>query len=120
MRRSWAQASMKFDRFPRQPFVGLTLAATIGIISAEILSGAAFHRLLSDVLFAFGTIPDLSRSRFRSTYPTVSIGFFLLHTFQIEGTPGLNLSQILGDQPRTVTAKGFVTDEPKPSTSGFE
>ena len=110
---------MKFDRLSRQPFVGLALMAAIGIIAAELFSDAASYRAFEEALFALGALVGLWQPRLRFTYPNVALGFFLLHTFQIEETPGLRLAQELGDHPRTITAIGLVADEPKRAANGF-
>ena len=112
-------AFMKSDRLPPQPFVGLALMAALGIIAAELFFGTGSYRIFGEVLFGIGAVAGLWQPRLRFSYPIVALGFFLLHTFQMEGTPGLRLAQRLGDHSRAITAIGVVADEPKRAANGF-
>jgi competence protein ComEC len=110
---------MKFLNAPRQPFVGLSLMAAIGIIIADVfpLSGAALTVLtiiLASCIVIVGWRPILL-----ATYTIVGIGFFLLHNLETSNTEGWQLADKLGGRPRVVTATGCVITEPKIAPSGF-
>src|SRR2546421_3607966 len=110
---------VKSPALPRQPFLGLALAAAAGIILADFFHVPASAWLpigLVVCLCAWGACywPWLG-----STYAVVGAAFFLLHAFHIEDTPGQRLAARLGERPRVVTATGVVMSEPKIATSGF-
>ena len=110
---------MKFLNAPRQPFVGLSLMAAIGIIIADVfpVSGAALTVLtiiLASCIVIVGWRPILL-----ATYTIVGIGFFLLHNLETSNTEGWQLADKLGGRPRVVTATGCVITEPKIAPSGF-
>lgn len=54
-----------------------------------------------------------------STYALVGFGFTLLHSAQIEDTPGKRLAARLGERARVITAVGTVANEPKVAPNGF-
>src|SRR5256712_2099812 len=104
---------------PRQPCVGLALMAAIGIVVADFFPIATRDWLLAGAIFATLAIPLFLWPKFGSTYLLVGAGFFLLHNFRTDDTPGLRLAADLGERPRVVTAVGFVTSEPKVAPNGF-
>src|SRR5947199_3562215 len=104
---------------PRQPFVGLALMAAIGIVVADFFPIATRDWLLAGAIFATLAIPLFLWPKFGSTYLLVGAGFFLLHNFRTDDTPGLRLAADLSERPRVVTAVGFVTSEPKVAPNGF-
>ncbi|HXM74508.1 MAG TPA: ComEC family competence protein, partial [Chthoniobacterales bacterium] len=110
---------MNFPNLPRQPFVGLALLAALGIIFADIFPVSPSRWLLSAALFASAGAATLCWPKLTSTYALVGAGFFLLHSFQIQDTPGLRLAAQLGERPRAVGAPGFVVSEPKMASNGF-
>jgi ComEC/Rec2-related protein len=106
---------MKFLNRPRQPFVGLSLMAALGIIIADVftLSGAAVTALaICIVIVAWRPI-------LLATYAIVGIGFFLLHNLASSNTEGQQLADKLGGRPRVVTATGYIITEPTSAPSGF-
>jgi competence protein ComEC len=110
---------MKFLNAPRQPFVGLSLAAAIGITIADLfpLSGVAL--VSATIILAICTVIVAYRPTLLATYAIVGVGFFLLHNFETNNTEGQRLTDELGGRPRVVTATGCVITEPKVGFSGF-
>lgn len=110
---------IKFAKVPRQPFVGLAIIAAVGIVTADNFPVPFQFWLGAIVLFLLLGIASFSWPKLLFTYATVGAAFFLLHTFQIEDTPGLRLAGLLSDRPRAIEAVGFVTSEPKIGGNGF-
>jgi competence protein ComEC len=103
---------------PRQPFVGLAVAAGLGIVVADYFP--ASHRallLLVGICFCVG-VAAFVRPSVRSTYVFVAAAFFILHSVQIRDTAGLRLAAELGEEPRVANVAGHVTTEPKVSANG--
>src|ERR1700730_1761827 len=73
---------MKFLNAPRQPFVGFSLAAAIGITIAEVfpLPGAALVSVT--IILAICTVIVACRPTLLATYAIVAVGFFLLHNLE--------------------------------------
>ena len=102
--------------WPRQPFVGLALAAAAGILCAEFAPNIS--------RFALGAIAVLAIIAFASrrslaTYAFVAVSFFYLHSLQVIDTPGLRLASQIGTQSQNCVVRGVVVSEPKFSASGF-
>jgi hypothetical protein len=99
----------------RQPFVGLVLVATIGIVAADY-----FPALTGPILFiAFaGALAGLRWSYAPLVFAVVGATFFALHTARIINTPADALAQIAGAQPRPASVTGIVTTEPKIEATG--
>src|SRR6266849_6575781 len=110
---------MKFLNAPRQPFVGLSLVAAIGIIVGDVfrLPGAAL--IVMTILLAICIVIVACKPALLATYVIVGFGFFLLHNFQTSNTEGQQLADELGGRPRVVTATGCIISEPKIAPSGF-
>src|SRR5438067_1022670 len=110
---------MKFLYAPRQPFVGLSLAAAIGITIADVflLPGAALVSVT--IILAICTVIVACRPTLVATYAIVGVGFLLLSIFETSNTEGQRLADELGGLPRVVTAIGCVITEPKIAPSGF-
>src|SRR5437899_3618450 len=110
---------MKFLNAPRQPFVGLSLAAAIGITIADVfpLPGAALVPVT--IILAICTVIVACRPTLLATHAIVGVGFFLLHNFETNNTEGQRLADELGGRPRVVTAIGSVITEPNVAPSGF-
>src|SRR5262245_57628563 len=98
---------MKFLNVPRQPFVGLSLMAAIGIIIGDVfpLPGAAL--IVMTIALATCIVIVTWRPMLPATYAIVGIGFCLLHNLETSNTPGHQLAHQLGSRPRVVTATGF-------------
>src|SRR6266481_4166567 len=101
--------------WPRQPFFGLAIAATVGILAAEPWS--QFSVPLAMVIAALAVVAWFSR-RSLAVYALVALGFFFLHSARTIDTPGLRLARSLGENPRPVTVRGAVISEPKISQRG--
>jgi competence protein ComEC len=110
---------VKLPVLPRQPFVGLALAAGVGIISADFFPVAASAWLPVGSVFCLCALAACYWPRAISTYAVVGFAFFLLHAFRIEDTPGKRLAARLGERARPVTVIGAVLSEPKISPNGF-
>jgi competence protein ComEC len=110
---------MKFLNAPRQPFVGLSLAAAIGIVVGDVfpLPGAAL--IVVTIVLAICIVIVAYRPTLLATYLIVGFGFFLLHNLETSNTEGQQLADELGGRPRVVTAMGCVITEPKIAPSGF-
>jgi competence protein ComEC len=107
---------MKFPQAPRQPLVGVALAAIFGILLAEFLSPPIGATCL---LIALLAIIGLWRPRPLLTHLLVVGGFFALHLIQQTDAPGRKLAAQLDDRSRAVTAVGTVASEPKLQNNGF-
>src|SRR5437763_1740724 len=99
----------------RQPFVGLTFAAIIGIVAADWFANTNGAVLMIAIAAAVVTI----RWPFSPlVFATVSATFFVLHSTRITGTPADRLIALAGEQVRPVTATGTVITEPKIGPNG--
>jgi competence protein ComEC len=101
---------------PRQPFVGLALIASAGIILADFLPHSSLVLLW---LWAIGAIGLLIWPSSIVTHALVGLGFFWLHSFHLQDSPGLRLAAQLGGEPRAISATGAVISEPKTGSNGF-
>ncbi|MEP7016121.1 MAG: ComEC/Rec2 family competence protein [Verrucomicrobiota bacterium] len=110
---------MKLLSAPRQPFVGLAMAAALGIIMAEFFALSLFALIAISVSLAACALIALFRPALIVTYVIVGVSFFLLHNFRTTNTIGEQLAAQLGSRPRVVSATGFVVSEPTISNSGF-
>jgi ComEC/Rec2-related protein len=110
---------MKFLNAPRQPFVGLSLMAAIGIIIGDVfpLPGAALIPMT--IILAACIVIVAYRPVLTATYVVVGFGFFLLHNVETSNTEGQQLADELGNRPRVVAITGSVITEPKTAHSGF-
>jgi hypothetical protein len=97
---------MKFLNAPRQPFVGLSLAAAIGIVVGDVfpLPGAAL--IVVTIVLAICIVIVAYRLTLLATYFIVGFGFFLLHNLETSNTEGQQLADELGGRARVVTAMG--------------
>ena len=104
----------KSSVWPRQPCIGLALAAVVGILLAD------YFPFLTAGLVAvavFAAIALLRRSSL-ATYVFVVAAFFSAHVMRTADAPGLRLARELGDQPRAITVQGLVVSEPRVSARG--
>src|SRR3981189_2236622 len=98
---------MKLLSAPRQPFVGLSIFAAIGIILVGFLSLPGFVASTAAIVLITALVA-LRWPHLTSTYALVCAGFFLLHSFQITATPGLRLAMRLGPRSRVIGVTGSV------------
>jgi len=110
---------MKLLSASRQPFVGLAIAAAVGIICADFVALPQLALLPATILTVIGAVSLLIWSRLFLAYLLVGSGFFLIHSFQQKESEGLWLAWRLSERPRVVTVIGSVVSEPKIATSGF-
>ena len=104
------------NAWPRQPFIGVAITASAGILVADFLprAGPAVGiavALLGLASFFFRNSP--------AVYLFVASGFFFLHSLRISDTPGLQLAREIGEEPRPATIRGAVISEPKSSANAF-
>jgi len=104
---------------PRQPFVGLALAAGIGIVAADFVPASRGAWPMLVLLFVVVALAAWRWPHLASTYAVVGFAFFLLHEFQIQDTAGKRLAVRLGERVRPVTAIGAVVSEPKIASNEF-
>src|SRR5213080_3901072 len=99
----------------RQPFVGLVLAAIIGIVAADY-----FPAITAPILFIaiLGGLAGLRWSFAPLVFALVGTTFFALHSGRTTNTPADALAQIAGAQPRPASVTGIVTTEPKIEATG--
>src|SRR3954454_12566404 len=101
--------------WPRQPMVGVALAAMLGIAVAD-LCPSAWPAAVGAAICAAAIALFTGRSA--ATYLFVAVAFFALHEVRSRNSAGLQLAELIGDSPRAVTAHGFVRSEPKIASSG--
>src|SRR5207302_1912350 len=99
----------------RQPFVGLVLAAIIGIVAADY-----FPAISSSILFIaiLGALAGLRWSYGPLVFALVGATFFGLHSARITSTPADALVEIAGGLARPASVTGIVTTEPKIEATG--
>lgn len=101
--------------WPRQPFVGMALAALGGIILGETTPHPGFA-LAASIVCAGGA---LALRDSRSVYVFVGACFFFLHSVQETSSPGIRLAEQLGREPKAISARGIVVGEPRVSEGGM-
>lgn len=102
--------------WPRQPFVGLAIAASAGILVADL---APNNAPALGVAFAIWTVVALISRNSLAVYALVAGAFFSLHSWRTTESPGVRLARALGGEPQPVTVVGSVVSEPKISARGF-
>ncbi len=103
------------ETWPRQPFVGLVLSATSGILCAEFAPDIS--RIVLGAIAVLAIVALLWRNSL-ATYAFVAAAFFYLHSLQLIDTSGLRLAREIKDQSASYTVHGAVVSEPKSSSSG--
>ena len=103
----------------RQPFVGLALAAGLGVLISDLFASQSLPTVPVAWMLAIGAGLCFLRPTLLGTYLIVGLGFFLLHHVRTMDTPGKRLASSLGDRPRAVTATGAVVSEPTIGRNGF-
>lgn len=99
----------------RHPFVGLVIAAAIGIVAADYFPVFGFAILGVTALSLVTTLIFPVSPLF---FAVVSATFFCLHSARITQTPAEELAEISGSGVRPVTARGIVVTEPKVEPNG--
>ena len=101
--------------WPRQPFLGLAISASIGILFADL--APHYSTAFAAALATIAVIAWLTRNSL-VVYLFVATAFFTLHSSRIIDSPGLQLARELGEESRPVTVRGAVISEPKFSERG--
>lgn len=104
---------------PRQPFVGLALAAGVGILLADFFPLTVSFWPIAGSVFISCAIVIFVWPRAAFSYAVVAGAFFLLHNFRTTDTSALRLAAELGERPRTVRVTGIVANEPKFAANGL-
>lgn len=102
--------------WPRQPFIGLAIAASAGILVADPAPSSTPGIF---VALAICAVVALILGNSFVVYLLVAGAFFLLHSMQITDSAGVRLARELGSEPRPATAVGSVVSEPKISARGL-
>jgi hypothetical protein len=90
---------MKFPNAPRQPFVGLSLMAAIGIIIAGAFPLPRSVLVVVTIILTACIIIVAYRPGVIATYIIVGSGFFVLHNLETSNTEGQQLADQLGSRP---------------------
>ena len=90
---------MKFLNAPRQPFVGLSLMAAIGIVIADVFPLPCTALIVVTIILAACIVIVAYRPLLLATYLIVGFGFFLLHNLETSNTQGQQLAAELGSRP---------------------
>jgi competence protein ComEC len=104
------------NALPRQPFLGLAMAASIGILIADF---APNHSPVLAIAIAILALTALFSRNSIVVYVLVATGFVFLHSLRTTESPALRLAQELGEEPRPVSVLGSVVSEPKISPNGL-
>src|SRR5437764_3952301 len=104
---------------PRQPFVGLALAAGVGITVADYFPLPVLSWPIAGTVFLFCGFVIFMWPRAVFGYVIVATAFFLLHSFRNNDTAGLRLAAELGERARTIRVTGIVANEPKFAANGL-
>src|SRR5438046_1056634 len=99
----------------RQPFVGLILAAIIGIVVAD------FWPVVPGPILSIEIAAALIGLRWTFTtlvFALVGATFFAVHSARVSNTPVDVLAQIAGQRPHPASVVGSVTTEPKIESNG--
>ncbi|HKR54532.1 MAG TPA: ComEC/Rec2 family competence protein [Chthoniobacterales bacterium] len=99
----------------RQPFVGLVLAAIIGIVVADY--SPAINASICLIAIA-GALAALRWGFAPLVFAVVGATFFVLHSARITNTSADALAHIAGQQPCPANVTGIVTTEPKIEANG--
>ena len=102
------------ERLPRQPFVGVALAAIAGILAADQAQRPSIGFVVAGVF----AVAALLRRNSLLTLAFVGATFFAIHSQRLTDSPGLRLARELGTAPVALAARGFVVTEPRVSARG--
>jgi competence protein ComEC len=109
---------MKLLNRARQPFLGLTLVAALGIAIGDIAQLSQWAVILAAAMLGATAALLWWRPNVALTYLFVASSFFVLHNLRTTATPGLLLASRLGERPRVLAATGTVATEPKAAPNG--
>lgn len=94
---------------PRQPFIGLAIAAVLGVWAADRWETPP---VLAFGLTALGVMAVLFRPSPMTCWLLCGLVFFELHTVRHYGSDAGLLAQVLAPAPRVIRATGIVWSEP--------
>ncbi len=100
--------------WPRLPFVGLGLAAVLGILVADWQP----HESFGIWLFLASVLLSWVRRRPLWIYLAAALAFFVLHSGRQVGSPGRQLAREWGQERRAMAVHGSVITEPTVSARG--
>ena len=108
---------MRFWEQPRQPVIGLSICAAMGIECADFFPVAPLPLVFALVIFAAAML------RWRSTVAVcvfVCASFFALHTLNFHHNAGEALAREFTSNPQVVRVTGIVLTEPeeRPASRG--
>jgi competence protein ComEC len=95
---------------PRQPFIGLVVAAILGIFVADRWPAPLLPLI---VALALGAVLLWWRPRMVGCWAFVGLSFFVLHVLRFHGSTARALAGELAAGPRVVHATGIVWNEPE-------
>jgi len=107
---------LSLTAWPRQPFVGLSIGAAVGIGCADLTPNSSALSLCVVAIFA---IVALVRRNSLATYAAVAVAFFFVHSMRIAHSPGEELAKKFGEVPRAISVRGVVASEPRISVTGI-
>jgi competence protein ComEC len=99
----------------RRPFVGLAIAAAVGIVAADYFPALNISIILVALCGAFVCLRWPSGPL---VFATVSAAFFCLHSSRILATPADALAHLAGSEIRAVSVTGTIATEPKVDANG--
>lgn len=102
--------------WPRQPFVGLAIAASIGILLADLTPNTTPGLV---VALGIGAAIALISRKSLIVYALVAGAFLSLHSLRLTESAGVRLARQLGIEPQPVTVVGSVVSEPRTSAKGL-
>src|ERR1700736_3530295 len=91
--------------WPRQPFLGLAISTTVGILVADRWPDSSLT--IAVMIAAIAVAAWLSR-RSLAVHALIACGFFFLHSARTTDTPGLILARALGEGTQPITVRGAV------------
>ncbi|MEA3209144.1 MAG: competence protein ComEC [Chthoniobacter sp.] len=95
---------------PRQPFAGLAIAATLGIVAADRWSVPPLYVI---AVLAPAAALLLWRPRTIACWIFTALAFFGLHTLRFHGHAARELARSFAEGPRVIRATGVVWSEPE-------
>lgn len=102
--------------WPRQPLVGVALAAMCGVGIADLADVQSPTAAI--VATCIAAVGALAVARSLVTYAFVAVAFFALHTMRINDSPGAQFAKLTGNEPAALSVRGIVVSEPKTSPRG--
>lgn len=101
--------------WPRQPLIGVALAAMLGIACADLWPQASVG--FAAIVITAAVL--LIRKRSLASYFFVAACFFTVHALRLTSAPGARLARELGPAPQAIAVRGIVVSEPKKSARGM-